>query len=260
MVQLDAVSVAISQRNYRGYLVLDKEVYKPGMVFDTLFNGQLVILEYYSWDRVLVQFKNTGYKTEARTWCIKNGNVRDHLRPSVYGVGFIGDGPYAVRINKKISPIYKLWQSMLGRCYSPVFECYKNVTVDVNWHNFQNFAKWYDNYAYTKVGWQLDKDIFSKEGKHYSEETCTFVPQEINSCLAEKAQRDLPYGVDLRFGRYRTGVSEGGKRRLLGTFDTMEEAHEAYKNAKKSVIVGLAEKHKFGLHPKTYEALLEWKV
>lgn len=232
--------------------------YIPGMVFSTLYNGDITILEYNGWDNVLVKFVNTGFVTKTRSWCIENGNVGDLLKPSVYGVGFVGDGPYTVNVGKKISPAYKLWQSMLGRCYAPVFECYKNVSVDEKWHNFQNFAEWYYSYPYTKIGWQLDKDIHSMSEKYYSESTCTFVPQEINSCIAEKPQRDIPYGVELRFGRYRTGVSEGGKRRMLGTFDTAEEAHDVYKKAKKVVIIGLAEKYKSGLDPRTYTALINW--
>lgn len=234
--------------------------YESGMLFDTANNGKLKILEYRSWDNVLVEFEETGYVTETRSWLIKTGVVRDNLKPSVYGFGFIGDGDYKVKVGGKLTVEYKLWQSMLGRCYAPVWDCYQDCAVDVKWHNFQVFAKWYESYAYTKVGWQLDKDILGGDNKRYSEETCSFVPQEINACVTEKPKSALPRGVTFRGGRYRSGVSVGGKRQSLGTFDTAEEAHEMYKTSKKSVILGLAEKHRAGLHPDTYDALINWIV
>lgn len=230
------------------------------MVFDTIDYGEIEILEYSGWDNVLVKFKETGYITKTRSWLIKTGIVRDNLKPSVQGVGFLGQGDYTVYRENKISHEYKLWQSILNRCYSPNWPCYENCTVQVDWHNFQNFAKWYSEYPYVKVGWQLDKDILGKNNKDkiYSKETCSFVPQEVNSCIAQKPKGELPYGVSFRNGRYRVSVSEDSKRRSLGTYDTVEEASFIYNIEKQKVITKLAEKHKEGLDPRTYNALLSW--
>jgi len=236
------------------------ESYEAGMVFETVNSGNVVIINYYSWDKVLIQFENTGYQTLARAWCIKNGNLKDPYNPSVYGKGFVGFGLYKPRLNGRTAPEYKLWNSMLGRCYAPVSHCYTSCTVNSDWHNFQNFAEWYHKYPCRKEGWQLDKDIHGGENKHYSQDTCTFVPQEINGCISEKPKGDNLRGVFYAFGSYRASVSSNGKRIHLGTFDTEENAFYAYKKAKEQVIYELAEKYKTDIEPRTYQKLVGWQI
>lgn len=105
---------------------------------------------------------------------------------SAYGVGYIGEGAYKISFKRVFYPHYIYWRTMMKRCYSDHFHTqfptYKDCSVVKDWHNFQNFAKWYDE-NYYEIGEEmmhLDKDILVKGNKVYSPETCVFVPQSIN--------------------------------------------------------------------------------
>ena len=126
-------------------------------------------------------FKNSAYKE------FKNGKIKCPYKRSVCGVGYIGEGKYKVKENGKNTRVYDTWHDMLRRCYDSKFHekrpTYVDCEVCEEWHNFQNFAKWYDNNYYEIEGerMHLDKDILVKHNKIYSSETCVFVPHAINS-------------------------------------------------------------------------------
>ena len=50
------------------------------------------------------------------------------------------------------------------------------------------------------------------------------------------------------------------KKRHLGSFDTPEEAFQAYKVAKESHIKEIADKWKDKIEPRVYEAMYNYKV
>ena len=153
---------------------------------------------------------------------------------------------------------------MLERCYSEKYQekypTYKNCTLDEKWYNFQIFAKWFENNYI--LGHQLDKDILIKGNKIYSPETCCFVPQEINKLFtkSEKARGSLPIGVRKCNKRYKAIVKLNGKQRHLGTFDTPEEAFNAYKIAKELHIKEVADRWKGQISDRTYYAMYNYQV
>jgi len=73
---------------------------------------------------------------------------------------------------------------MLQRCYDSDYylRCptYKDVTVCIDWHDFQVFGDWYDE-QYKEDGWRLDKDLLGVDEEIYSPETCVFIPKELNN-------------------------------------------------------------------------------
>lgn len=129
--------------------------------------------------------------------------MRKHpLQPSVWGIGYRGIGNYATT-----HPSYKKWQAMLQRCYSTDCKFYpvyggKGVTVCDEWHNFQNFAAWYDaNYV---EGYHLDKD--KGGGMVYSPATCCYISQGDNTRESQAKTYTLidPNGNSVTF----TGLKE----------------------------------------------------
>lgn len=103
---------------------------------------------------------------------------KDLYTPSVHGVGYMGEGKY-----KSTSKAYKTWKHMLTRCYDPKYHAtrptYKGCSVCTEWHNFQVFAKWFeDNYI---EGYHLDKDSITKGNKEYSPSNCVFLSQAENT-------------------------------------------------------------------------------
>ena len=155
-----------------------------GDIFDTNNCGKLVVLEYKGHLDVIVKFIDTGYETTARANNLRKGNVKDRSLPSVYGVGIIGNG--IAKVCGVETKDYKLWKSMLGRCYdekySNKYPTYKDCTASDNFKYLPYFEEWcHQQIGFDQVGWQLDRDLLIKGNKIYSEDTCCFVPAEINS-------------------------------------------------------------------------------
>lgn len=118
-----------------------------------------------------------GFEFEATFSQIKNGNVKNKLHPSVFGVGFIGHGSHDTWLDGNITKKCQVWKGMLERCYDPKYQAkkptYVGCSVSEDWHNFQNFGEWFDNNYID--GYQLDKDKITVGNKTYSESDCCFI-------------------------------------------------------------------------------------
>lgn len=157
------------------------EKIKVGDRFESNNYGWFEVIEYNGYRDITVKFIDTGYVTEVHGVAIRNGAAKDNLQPSVYGVGFVGKGEYKLRVDGKATKEYTCWKGMLERCYSEKKRerspTYIGCSVCKEWHNFQVFAKYYeDNY---KEGYHLDKDLLFKDNKIYSSETCVFCTSTI---------------------------------------------------------------------------------
>lgn len=169
---------------------------------------------------------------------------------------------------------YTAWTSMLRRCTEKEwnrFPTYIGTTCSENFKNYSYFYKW----CQTQVGfgnkdekdkiWHLDKDILLKGNKHYSEDTCVFVPHKINSLLCKRrgSRGEYLIGVTLekRTNRFMSRCNRGeGVMQHLGRFDNQEEAFQTYKVYKEGIIKQVAEEYKYQLDPRTYEALMKYEV
>ena len=218
-----------------------------GLVFDTKHFGEVVVEDYISCDQVVVRFKDTGNITTVTSSQLKGGRVKDTSVPTVCGVG-VTNG-VRTQVDGKILREYAYWKHMLIRCYDKNFKI-KNPTylyceASENFKDYSYFFDWCKTQkGFNVLGWQLDKDILSKGVKLYSEDTCCFVPREINQvfCKANKTRGKCLIGVSKVNGRYLAQVSVFGVNKKLGCFDTELEAFAAYKQAKEVYIKQLAEK------------------
>ena len=182
----------------------------------------------------------------------------------IYGVGYLGIGLYNTQ-NKKA---YSVWMSMLKRCYSKKFQelqpTYKKCFVDEYWHNFQNFAEWFNKSYSSEImtGWQLDKDLLLKGNKIYTSETCCFVPHEINSLFTGRNSKRgvFPIGVSIKRSKYQANINIGEITKYLGTFNNPEEAFQAYKTAKEKHIKEVADKWKGLISEQVYQAIYNYEV
>jgi len=223
------------------------------------------IIDYLSYDKCTIQFEddtmpiyeNINYHN------ILTGAVKNDYLPIRYKTGFIGKGIYNTLKDKKAA---QTWSGMLERCYDQKRQLsqptYKDCSVTKEWHNFQNFAAWYEkNYI---DGYVLDKDILKKGNKIYSPETCCFVPQEINNLFTNRSnyRNNLPIGVTTENNNrtFRTTFTKNKKQIYLGSFKTPEEAFQAYKIAKEVYIKEVAELWKSRIANNVYEALINYNV
>ena len=240
---------------------------RVGELHSTREWGDLVITKYLGNRSVYVKFLATGYEVKTSYHSIRKGCVRDRMLPSVHGVGVIGKEP--ISENGKKHKEYELWCSMLLRCYDVKKHLdnptYMGCAVSENFKYYPYFKEWCNKQiGFDQEGWHLDKDILVKGNKLYSEDTCCFVPPEINVLLtSNKVNRGyLPVGVTCRgkILRFRATVGVGGKNISLGTYSTPEEAFRVYKVSKEKHIKDVANKWKEYLDIRVYEALMNYEV
>ena len=241
--------------------VADKYV---GKIFKSKCSGDFKVIEYIDAKNVVIEFLTTGTVLVARSGNISNGAVKDRMYPSVYGVGITGEKIPVVE--GKRCKQRELWIRMLDRCYSQGENkpTYEGCTVSDNFKYYPYFKDWCENQiGFNVKGFALDKDILVKGNKVYSENSCVFVPQEINNLLTYKKSSNagLPTSVSLKkSGRYGVSFRKDRVTQNLGRFDTAEQAFAAYKEAKESYIKEVAERWKDRIDPRVYDALMNWTV
>ena len=237
-----------------------------GKVNYNTYGNKMTVIRSDEIDHVDVQFENGYIKRHVRKWCFMHGNVKSPYDKRVYGIGFIGEGKYKPTDDYKV---YKRWQGMLQRCYDEKLHekhpTYKNCSCCEEWHNFQNFSKWYSENYYEVEGevMCLDKDILVKGNKIYSPETCIYVPRRINIMFTktDALRGNLPIGVTInKNGKYIVTMRINKRFATNKKYNTPKEAFESYKLLKESYIKEVAEEYKDKIPEKLYKALKNYEV
>jgi|AGFT01.1.fsa_nt_gi hypothetical protein len=165
----------------------------------------------------------------------------------IYGVG-VNDSPEPIAKSEVVNgkskqvwrcPIYTTWRNILERCYSEKFldkfPSYIGTTIHEDWKSFTNFKSWVVKQNYKDR--DIDKDLLIPGNKHYSPQTCIFVPHEINTLIlkSEKGRGEYAIGVSYvenRDKHYHACIHENHKKKHLGCFYSEFDAHRAWQNAK----------------------------
>ena len=240
-----------------------------GKVCVSKSSGDFKILKYNDTANVEIQFLNTGFEMFARLNHIRKGEVKDPYSPSVYCVGIIG-AKYPSSDGGRDTKDYALWKNMLTRCYNDTFKkknpTYEGCEVSDNFKSYEYFYDWCNKQiGFGNEGWQLDKDLLVKGNKVYSEDTCVFIPSEINTLLIKRVASRGEHLIGVSWSKTnkafmaRVGKSKG-KREHLGFFKTELEAFSAYKQAKETFIKEQAEKWKGKIDDRAYKALMNYTV
>ena len=244
-----------------------------GKVCKSKSSGDFKILKYNDSANVEIQFVDTGCRKVAEMKEVRNGNVKDPYVPSVCGVGILG-AKYQSRVNGVKTREYNLWTGMLERCYNNTYKkkhpTYEGCEVSDKFKSYEYFYEW----CHSQIGFdndgngnpfQLDKDLLIKSNKVYSENTCVFIPSEINSLLVKRAASRGEYLIGVCWSKtskaFKATVSKNkGKSKHLGYFKTELEAYNAYKVAKESFVKEQANEWKDQIDPRAYEALMNYTV
>ena len=246
-----------------------KKVEYEGKIYPSNKYGDVKILEYKNNKQVVIMFLNTGFIKEESMGEIRSGHIRDSSIPTTCGFGYVD--VEGASVGKNMTKEYQLWNGMINRCYNENLRhknpTYKDCHVSEEWRYLSNFKEWcHQQIGFDQVGWHLDKDILSKDNKVYSEDTCVFVPPEIN-CLILKADRirgEYPVGVyhdtSKIHKRFSARVSKNGKYKRFGSYRTPEEAFYVYKREKEKYIKEVANKWKDKIDTRVYEALMNYQV
>jgi len=224
------------------FLQPDKPPLKVGDVLSHYKYGQYEIIQIYDDKHLRIKFLNSGYETDCLTYYASIGKVFDPYYPEIFGVACIGvpNLPYPISSTKE----YKLWFSMIERCYNTKCKSYKtygnlNCEVALRWRCLEYFVDdlpllpGYENWRLDSSNYQLDKDYLSKDNKLYSQETCMFISRVDNSREATIRNCDHKtskyIGVHkTKSGKYRATISLNGKTINIGTFDSEEAAAFMY--------------------------------
>lgn len=233
------------------------------------FGTKMTIIEYNNSQNVKIEFEN-GFTTTSRYSLFKNGQIKSPYDKTIYNTGYFGEGKYKSSINNKNTKEYNYWRAMMRRCYDEKTKInlptYKYCTVCEEWHNFQNFAKWFDEnyYEIDNEKMCLDKDILIKGNKIYSPETCVFVPEYINNLFTKcnKSRGKYPIGVyySEKRSKFRVGININKKLNCGKYFNTAEEAFKVYKNMKEKEIKRIADEYKDKIPKRVYDAMYKYKV
>lgn len=237
---------------------------KVGDTYTLKQGGTATVIEYQHSDRVLIKHNDKhGHTHLVQAGHLKRGNIKNPYHPSVYGIGYIGDGAYLVSKDRKHLVAYKKWQSMIERCYSERYQLkkpsYVGCTVSNDWLNYQNFAEWFYSDPHHDRGYELDKDVLLVGNKVYSGKTCALVPSDINNFAKGYAkENNLPIGVGYRNGSYSARIYKGGKSEWVGSYSELNEAAKAYTSARNYHARQLAEHWKNKVSYAVYRALSNW--
>lgn len=192
----------------------------------------------------------------------------------VYGIGTKGVVYPAKVGNGGNIKEYALWNSMLFRCTQKLWNkrpTYTGTTCSENFKSYTFFYEWcqtqvgFGNVDENNKNWYLDKDILVRGNKHYSEDTCVFVPVRVNNLFikSDKIRGEYPIGVCLDKSGCKFTVqcrNEQGSRGTLGRFNTAEEAFKSYKVFKEAYIKQVANEYKEQLDTRVYTALMNYEV
>lgn len=239
------------------------------------FGSKMIVKNYRKESDIDVIFPEYGnfLVTNKSYGDFKSGRVKSPFCRSVCGVGFAGVGNFPTKTTTFTPKSYVVWLDMIRRCYkgrdeNPEWQpSYIGCRVCSEWHNYQTFCEWfYENY-YIVDGERvaLDKDILGKGCKVYSPDTCLFVPTRINNLFVKqmKTQSELPLGVDIdkKTGLYRARCRDKNSKKItIGNFRSLEEAFNAYKRFKESVIKDIASRYKKVVPEKLYQAMMDYEV
>lgn len=225
------------------------------------------IIAYRSAEDIDIEFQDEfRYVKEHQIYVnFKSGQIKNPYDKNICGVGYMGVGKYHSKHPNGVHTMeYQNWIAMIRRCYDvdrkSTYPAYYGICeVCEQWHNFQVFAKWYEE-NYYQVGTErmhIDKDILVKGNKYYSPETCILVPQRINMLFMKKPNKyGLPNGIKPRAnGKYE--AKYGGKQ--IGVFETLELAAIAHDEEKLKAVIKIANEYKDKIPSKLYEALINWK-
>ena len=185
-----------------------------------------------------------------------------------YGVGFRGGKHKGYDGNNQKNE-YRLWMNVLKRCYSKWFSenrpSYNGCFMSDNFKSYDYFYEWCNNQiGFIGDNFALDKDLLIKGNRVYSENTCVFLPRDINNALIlRKSKRGrFPIGVSFsdRDNRFRAVLTMFGENVCVGYFKDVESAFNKYKEVKELYLKSLAEMYKGNIDNRAYDALVNYEV
>ena len=187
-----------------------------GDIYNNGIYGKCIVIDSPDVYNIKIKFDNTNSIRVVTNYLLNHFNIKDYMFPSLCGVGYIGNSPKENRKHKLHEKADATWRNVIKRCYDIDIKeknpSYIDATMCDEWLNYQVFLKWFEeNYI---DGWHIDKDLLFFGNKHYSPETCIFVPRKVNNIFRyQKNRGGLPFGIKHNSNKigYVAGSSCGNK-------------------------------------------------
>lgn len=220
-------------------VIKSNKLFYEGKVFPTKMGGDIKIVTYIDAHNVTIQFLEGGEHRKVGIYEVRRGILKNNFKPSVAGIGFLGGDI----TNKKA---HTNWISLLTT-YSKI------RYIDIEWYNFQNFAKWFENnYNPIKMqDWVLCTSSTIENNKHIDSNNCFYLPLELSNQL----KKSKGYSI-----RKDGAISAKFLGKHLGYFKNKEEAEEKYIEVKIKYIVELAIKYRDNLTLHAFNTLSNLKI
>jgi len=258
------------QSNNKRVFPTSKAKERIGMTKLNKKGEEMTIVSYKDALNIEVRFKGQKELIKTKYQHFIDGNIKRYSIANVYGHGIIGL-EHTCDTNGDVLDSYSCWKSMIQRCFSEKEKLrhptYRDVTCCDEWIYYSNFKKFYDEnyYEVDEHRIHLDKDILVKGNKIYSPQTCMFVPQNINTLFIKREGVRGKYPIGVSYNKpnknYTSNCRDNkGNRKLIGSFNTPEQAFYSYKESKENNIKQIAEEYKLLIPMKLYEAMCEYKV
>lgn len=149
-----------------------------GDVFTLHQGNEIEIIDIIDSNRVQIKFLETGTITWITSRSIRKGIIRDCMRPSVYGIGYVGT--YDAVDNS----IHQLWRSMIKRVTQG--KAYADVTIHpdfLNYSKFEAYVKEMPNADLWKAdtsAYHFDKDLIDPTARQYGPGLVCFLSAKDN--------------------------------------------------------------------------------
>ena len=227
---------------------------RTGEVRFNTFGSEMIITEYRGCDDIDVYFPQYNHTVRKRGYRnFKKGAIRCPYEPRVCGVGYLGEGDYKSCINNVTTKEYECWLHIITRYYNPNASRYKEgYTVCEEWHNFQNFAEWYNDNYYEVEGHEMVVSCgFLTNDKVITPDNTIFTPCAINTLRVRR-------GLSRNYNKYQvmityTTLNKEQHIEYYGLYDTQEQAKLVYKKEKERIFRELADEYKEHIPSKLYD-------
>ena len=232
---------------------------KVGQVFPTTKGGDVTIKRIgRDSHSILVQFNDKRkYRRIVQLNHLLKGYILNPYAPNLFGVGYLGVGPYTSPRRIASGRAYGTWYAMLKKCY----EEDSSYTMDASWHKYQTYARWYHKQIRpSESRFFVNLNLIHPDNKHYSPRTTFLIPTVFMKDLSPPRASDsiYPTGVTKPRPSSKRFKAVIGKKHY-GTYDTPEEAFEVYKREKVKGFRAAADKYADQIEPRAYELLKAWE-
>lgn len=166
--------------------------------------------------------------------CYQSEEARKRMTNYLKSKGFNLHGQTRTRL-------YNIWSGIKNRCNSPNNRAYRNyggrgIKICEEWENsFPAFYEWAIASGYSD---NLTIDRINVDGD-YCPENCRWASYSVQAENKRLLKRNTTGVTGVSFnrgtGKYVAYIQRNHKFRFLGSFDTLEEAKEARKNAEVSI-------------------------